>query len=112
MSVALGHKGNAGHPEVQEMLLRILDTCKNAGVPCAVGCTAEEVPHALGAGVQHPDHRAHPDRRRLGGGTADRRTLTPGNRHGSKEWGGFLTRPSRVSSFAGIVIASEARQSR
>ena len=50
MSVALGHKGNAGHPEVQEMLLRILETCKNAGVPCAVGCTAEEVPMRLEQG--------------------------------------------------------------
>ena len=50
MSVALGHKGNAGHPEVQEMLLRRLDTCKNAGVPCAVGCTAEEVPMRLEQG--------------------------------------------------------------
>ena len=50
MSVALGHKGNASHPEVQEMLLRILETCKNAGVPCAVGCTAEEVPMRLEQG--------------------------------------------------------------
>ncbi len=50
MSVALGHKGNAGHPEVQEMLLRILGICKDAGVPCAVGCTAEEVPMRLEQG--------------------------------------------------------------
>ncbi len=50
MSVALGHKGNASHPEVQEMLLRILDTCQNAGVPCAVGCTAAEVPMRLEQG--------------------------------------------------------------
>lgn len=50
MSVALGHKGNANHPEVQEMLLRILDTCQNAGVPCAVGCTAEEIPMRLEQG--------------------------------------------------------------
>jgi 4-hydroxy-2-oxoheptanedioate aldolase len=50
MSVALGHRGNAGHPEVQEMLLRILGICQNAGVPCAVGCTAAEVPMRLEQG--------------------------------------------------------------
>ena len=50
MSVAMGHRGNAGHPEVQEMLLRILATCKDAGVPCATGCTAEEVPMRLEQG--------------------------------------------------------------
>ena len=50
MSVALGHKGNANHPEVQEMLLRILGICQNAGVPCAVGCTAAEVPMRLEQG--------------------------------------------------------------
>ena len=50
MSVAMGHRGNAGHPEVQEMLLRILGICRNAGVPCAVGCTAAEVPMRLEQG--------------------------------------------------------------
>ena len=50
MSVALGHRGNANHPEVQEMLLRILGICKDAGVPCAVGCTAAEVPMRLEQG--------------------------------------------------------------
>ncbi|CAI8000975.1 5-keto-4-deoxy-D-glucarate aldolase [Geodia barretti] len=50
MSVAMGHRGNAGHPEVQEMLLRILGICQNAGVPCAVGCTAAEVPMRLEQG--------------------------------------------------------------
>jgi 4-hydroxy-2-oxoheptanedioate aldolase len=50
MSVALGHRGNAAHPEVQEMLLRILGICQNAGVPCAVGCTAAEVPMRLEQG--------------------------------------------------------------
>lgn len=50
MSVAMGHKGNAGHPEVQEMLLRILGICQDAGVPCAVGCTGEEVPMRLEQG--------------------------------------------------------------
>lgn len=52
MSVALGHKGNAGHPEVQEMLLRILGICQDAGVPCAVGCTADEVPMRLEQGFR------------------------------------------------------------
>ena len=52
MSVALGHKGNASHPEVQEMLLRILGICQDAGVPCAVGCTAEEVPMRLEQGFR------------------------------------------------------------
>ena len=52
MSVAMGHKGNANHPEVQEMLLRILDICQNAGVPCAVGCTAAEVPMRLEQGFR------------------------------------------------------------
>ena len=50
MSVAMGHRGNAGHPEVQETLLRILDICKDAGVPCATGCTAAEVPMRLEQG--------------------------------------------------------------
>ena len=52
MSVALGHRGNAGHPEVQEMLLRILGICQDAGVPCAVGCTADEVPMRLEQGFR------------------------------------------------------------
>ena len=52
MSIALGHKGNASHPEVQEMLLRILGICQNAGVPCAVGCTAAEVPMRLEQGFR------------------------------------------------------------
>ena len=50
MSVAMGHKGNAGHPDVQANLLRILVTCKNAGVPCATGATAEEVAMRLEQG--------------------------------------------------------------
>ncbi len=52
MSVAMGYKGNAGHPEVQQNLLRILETCKEAGVPCAVGATAEEVPTRLEQGFR------------------------------------------------------------
>ena len=52
MSVAMGHKGNASHPEVQENLLKILATCKNAGVPCAVGASAAEVPMRLEQGFR------------------------------------------------------------
>ncbi len=44
MSVAMGLRGNAGHPDVQANLLRILETCQEFGVPCATGAnTPEEV---------------------------------------------------------------------
>ncbi len=52
MSVAMGHRGNSSHPEVQENLLKILAACKDAGVPCAVGATAEEVPMRLEQGFR------------------------------------------------------------
>ncbi len=52
MSVAMGHRGNASHPEVQENLLRILAACKDAGVPCATGATAAEVPMRLEQGFR------------------------------------------------------------
>tara|TARA_B100000315_G_scaffold254844_1_gene296765 strand:+ start:516 stop:1379 length:864 start_codon:yes stop_codon:yes gene_type:complete len=52
MSVAMGHRGNANHHEVQENLLRILAACKDAGVPCAVGATAAEVPARLEQGFR------------------------------------------------------------
>ncbi len=52
MSVAMGHRGNSAHPEVQENLLKILVDCKNAGVPCATGATAAEVPMRLEQGFQ------------------------------------------------------------
>ncbi|HJN86842.1 MAG: aldolase/citrate lyase family protein [Dehalococcoidia bacterium] len=52
MSVAMGHRGNAGHPEVQETLLKILAACKDAGVPCAVGAAAAEVPMRLEQGFR------------------------------------------------------------
>ena len=52
MSVAMGYKGNAGHPDVQAILLTILDACKEFGVPCATGCTAEEVPMRLEQGFR------------------------------------------------------------
>lgn len=52
MSVAMGYKGNANHPEVQENLLRVLSACKEASVPCAVGATAEEVGQRLEQGFR------------------------------------------------------------
>jgi 4-hydroxy-2-oxoheptanedioate aldolase len=52
MSVSMGHRGNSSHPEVQENLLKILADCKNAGVPCATGATASEVPMRLEQGFQ------------------------------------------------------------
>ena len=52
MSVAMGYKGNANHPEVQENLLRVLSACNEAGVPCAVGATADEVAQRLEQGFR------------------------------------------------------------
>ena len=52
MSVAMGHRGNAGHPDVQENLLRILAACLDAGVPCATEATASEVPMRLEQGFR------------------------------------------------------------
>ena len=52
MSVSMGHRGNSAHPEVQENLLKILTACKDAGVPCATGATAAEVPMRLEQGFR------------------------------------------------------------
>ncbi|NQW21922.1 MAG: aldolase [SAR202 cluster bacterium] len=52
MSVAMGHKGNASHPDVQANLLTILEACNDFGVPCATGCTAEQVPMRLEQGFR------------------------------------------------------------
>ena len=52
MSVAMGHRGDSAHPDVQANLLRILEACQNAGVPCATGATAEEVPMLLEQGFR------------------------------------------------------------
>lgn len=52
MSVAMGHRGNSAHPDVQANLLRILEACQNAGVPCATGAAAEEVPMRLEQGFR------------------------------------------------------------
>ena len=48
----MGHRGDSSHPEVQENLLKILAACKDAGVPCAVGATAAEVPMRLEQGFR------------------------------------------------------------
>ena len=52
MSVAMGHRGNSSHPEVQENLPRILEACDEFGVPCATGATAAEVPMRLEQGFR------------------------------------------------------------
>ena len=52
MSVSMGHRGNSAHPEVQANLLRILAACQDAGVPCATGATADEVPMRLEQGFR------------------------------------------------------------
>ena len=49
---AMGHRGDSAHPEVQANLLKILEACQNAGVPCATGATAEEVPMRLEQGFR------------------------------------------------------------
>ena len=52
MSVAMGHPGESNHPDVQANLLRILAACQDAGVPCATGATAAEVPVRLEQGFR------------------------------------------------------------
>jgi 2-keto-3-deoxy-L-rhamnonate aldolase RhmA len=52
MSVAMGLRGNASHPDVQENLLRVLAACQEFGVPCAVGATADEVAMRLEQGFR------------------------------------------------------------
>ena len=52
MSVSMGHKGNASHPDVQANLLTILEACKEFGVPCATAATASEVPMRLEQGFR------------------------------------------------------------
>jgi 4-hydroxy-2-oxoheptanedioate aldolase len=50
MSVSMGLRGNASHPSVQENLLRVLAACKEFGVPCATGATANDVAMRLEQG--------------------------------------------------------------
>jgi 2-keto-3-deoxy-L-rhamnonate aldolase RhmA len=43
MSVSMGLRGQASHPAVQENLPRVLAACKEFGVLCATGATADDV---------------------------------------------------------------------
>jgi len=52
MSVSMGKRGNAADPEVQEAVLRVLEACKEFGVPCATGATAEEVERRIEQGFR------------------------------------------------------------
>jgi 4-hydroxy-2-oxoheptanedioate aldolase len=52
MSVSMGLRGQASHPAVQENLLRVLAACKEFGVPCATGATADDVAMRLEQGFR------------------------------------------------------------
>ena len=52
MSVSLGKRGNSADPEVQDALLRILEACKEFGVPCATGATADDVERRIEQGFR------------------------------------------------------------
>ena len=52
MSVSMGKRGNAADPEVQEAVLQVLEACKEFGVPCATGATAEEVEKRIEQGFR------------------------------------------------------------
>ena len=52
MSVSMGLRGNAGHPAVQENVLRVLAACKEFGVPCATIATADDVAMRLEQGFR------------------------------------------------------------
>ena len=52
LSVSMGKRGNAGDPEVQEALLRVLEACKEFNVPCAAGATAADVEQRIEQGFR------------------------------------------------------------
>src|SRR5205823_8454710 len=52
MSVSMGLRGQASHPAVQENLLRVLAACKEFGVPCATGATADDMAMRLEQGFR------------------------------------------------------------
>ena len=52
LSISMGLRGDTKHPKVQEALLRVLATCKEFDVPCAVGATADEVGMRLEQGFR------------------------------------------------------------
>ena len=52
MSVSMGLRGQAGHPAVQENLLRVLAACKEFDVPCATIATADDIAMRLEQGFR------------------------------------------------------------
>ena len=52
MSVSMGKRGNSADPEVQEVILRILEACKEFDVPCATGATAADVERRIEQGFR------------------------------------------------------------
>jgi 4-hydroxy-2-oxoheptanedioate aldolase len=52
LSVSMGLRGDTTHPNVQEALLQVVAACKEFGVPCAVGATADEVGMRLEQGFR------------------------------------------------------------
>ena len=52
MSVSMGKRGNSADPEVQEAVLRVLEACKEFGVPCATGATAADVEQRIEQGFR------------------------------------------------------------
>jgi 4-hydroxy-2-oxoheptanedioate aldolase len=52
LSVSMGLRGDTRHSHVQEALLQVLAACKEFGVPCATGTTADEVAMRLEQGFR------------------------------------------------------------
>ena len=52
LSVSMGKRGNSNDPEVQEALLRVLEACKEFGVPCATSATAANVEQRIEQGFR------------------------------------------------------------
>jgi 4-hydroxy-2-oxoheptanedioate aldolase len=52
LSVSMGLRGDTRHSHVQEVLLQVLAACKEFGVPCATGTTADEVAMRLEQGFR------------------------------------------------------------
>lgn len=52
LSISLGKRGNAADPEVQEGLLRVLEACKEYGVPCATGASPADVAQRIEQGFR------------------------------------------------------------
>jgi 4-hydroxy-2-oxoheptanedioate aldolase len=52
LSISMGLRGDTRHPKVQDALLQVLAACKEFGVPCAVGATADEVAMRLEQGFR------------------------------------------------------------